>query len=107
MRRIRIALIDPPASFRLGSTVTATLSKLHNKVLRVPASAVLTEDGDTFVWVVDLPASTVSLRKVALSAEGSGMRVDAGLAAGTRIVTAGIHSLKQGQQVRIEEDATP
>ncbi len=107
MRRIRIALIDPPASFRLGSTVTATLSKLHNEVLRVSASAVLTEDGDTFVWVVDLPASTVSLRKVALSAEGNGMRVDAGLAAGTRIVTAGIHSLKQGQQVRIEEDATP
>ena len=107
MRRIRIALIDPPASFRLGSTVTATLSKLHNEVLRVSASAVLTEDGDTFVWVVDLPASTVSLRKVALSAEGSGIRVDAGLGAGTRIVTAGIHSLKQGQQVRIAEDATP
>jgi len=107
MRRIRIALVDPPASFRLGSTVSATLSKLQNQVLRVPASAVLTKDGETFVWVVDLPASTVSLRKVALSADGSGMRVNGGLAAGTRIVTAGIHSLQQGQQVRIEEDATP
>ena len=107
MRRIRIALIDPPSSFRLGSTVTATLSKLQNEVLRIPASAVLTKDGDTFVWVVDLPASTVSLHKVALSADGSGMRVNGGLAAGTRVVTAGIHSLKQGQQVRIEEDATP
>jgi hypothetical protein len=104
MRRIRIALIDPPPSFRLGSTVTATLSKLQNEILRVPASAVLTKDGDTFVWVIDLPASTVSLRKVALSADGS---VNGGLAAGTRIVTAGIHSLTQGQQVRIEEDATP
>ncbi len=107
MRRIRIALIDPPASFRLGSTVTATLSQLENEVLRIPPSAILSKDGDTFVWVVDLPASTVSLRKVALSADGSGMRVNGGLAAGTRIVTAGIHSLKQGQQVRIEEDATP
>ena len=107
MRRIRIALIDPPPSFRLGSTVTATLSKLDNEVLRVPPSAVLSKDGGTFVWVVDLPASTVSLRKVALSADGSGMRVNGGLAAGTRVVTAGIHSLKQGQQVRIEEDATP
>ena len=107
MRRIRISLIDPPASFRLGSTVTATLSKLENEVLRVPPSAVLNKDGDTFVWVVDLPASTVSLREVALSADGSAMRVNGGLAAGTRIVTAGIHSLKQGQQVRIEEDATP
>ena len=107
MRRIRITLIDPPASFRLGSTVTATLSKLENEVLRIPPSAILSKDGDTFVWVVDLPASTVSLRKIALSADGSGMRVNGGLAAGTRIMTAGIHSLKQGQQVRIEEDATP
>jgi membrane fusion protein, multidrug efflux system len=107
MRRIRIALIDPPPSFRLGSTVTAMLSKLQDQVLRVPASAVLTKDGDTFVWVVDLPTSTVSLRKVALSADGSGMRVSGGLATGARIVTAGIHSLRQGQQVRIEEDATP
>jgi membrane fusion protein, multidrug efflux system len=106
-RRIRIALIDPPASFRLGSTVTATLSKLENEALRVPPSAVLSKDGDTFVWVVDLPVSTVSLRKVALSVDGSGMRVNAGLAAGTRVVTAGVHSLKQGQQVRIEEEATP
>ena len=100
MRRIRIALIDPPPSFRLGSTVTARLSNLQNEVLRVPTSAVLTKDGDTFVWVVDPAASTVSLRKVALSADASGMRVNSGLAAGTRIVTAGIHSLKQGQQVR-------
>jgi membrane fusion protein, multidrug efflux system len=107
MRRIRIALVDPPPSFRLGTTVTATLSKLQDQVLRVPASAVLTKDGDTFVWVVDPPTSTVSLRKVALSADGSGMRVNGGLAAGTRIVTAGTHSLKQGQQIRIEEDATP
>ncbi len=107
MRRIRIALIDPPPSFRLGSTVNATLSKLKNEVMRIPASAVLTKDGDTFVWVVDLPASTVSLHKVALSEDGSGMRVNGGLAAGTQVVTAGIHSLKQGQQVRIEEDATP
>ena len=106
-QRVRIALNDPPPSFRLGSTVTARLSSDQVQVLRVPASAVLTKDGETFVWVVDLPASTVSLRKVELSADGSGIRVNGGLAAGTRIVTAGIHSLKQGQQVRIEQDATP
>ena len=34
-------------------------------------------------------------------------RVTGGLTVGERIVTAGIHSLKQGQQVRIEQDATP
>ena len=41
MRRIRIALLDPPPSFRLGSTVTATLSEAQSKDLHVPASALL------------------------------------------------------------------
>jgi membrane fusion protein, multidrug efflux system len=106
MRRVRIALIDPPEIFRLGTTVSARLNDPQGKVLRVPASAVLNKDGDTFVWVVDLPASTVSLRKVALSGDGNSMRVSGGLAAGARIVTAGTHSLKPGQQVRIEQEQT-
>jgi hypothetical protein len=49
----------------------------------------------------------VSLRKVDISEDEAGIRVVDGLSARTRIVTAGIHSLKQGQQVRIERDATP
>jgi membrane fusion protein, multidrug efflux system len=107
MRRVRIALDDPPESFRLGSTVTARLSNSENSVLRVPASAVLEKDAETFVWVVDSPSSTVSLHKVNLCGDESDMRVTSGLTAGTRIVTAGIHSLKQGQQVRFEQDSQP
>ena len=53
------------------------------------------------------PTSTVSLHKVDLSEDEAGIRVTGGLAPGARIVTAGIHSLKQGQQVRIEQDQTP
>ena len=107
MRRIRIALLDPPPSFRLGSTVTATLSEAQNKDLHVPTSAVLIKEGESFVWVVDQPSGRVSLRKVALSADAGGMRIDAGVGAGTRVVTAGVHSLEQGQQVRIEGNSTP
>ena len=107
MRRVRIALNDPPESFRLGSTITVRLSDGHSSVLRVPASAVLKEDAETFVWVIDAPTSTVSLRKVELSEDEGGIRLTGGLAVGARIVTAGIHSLKQGQQVRIEQDFTP
>ena len=107
MRRVRIALNDPPESFRLGSTITARLSDGHSSVLRVPASAVLKEGAETFVWVIDAPTSTVSLRKVELSEDEGGIRLTGGLTVGARIVTAGIHSLKQGQQVRIEQDATP
>ena len=107
MRRVRIALDNPPESFRLGSTITARLSSGHSSVLRVPASVVLKDGAETFVWVIDAPTSTVSLRKVDLSEDEGGIRVTGGLSIGSRIVTAGIHSLKQGQRVRIEQDATP
>jgi RND family efflux transporter MFP subunit len=107
MRRVRIALNDPPESFRLGSTITARLSKAYIRILRVPPSAVLKKGAETFVWVVDEPTSTVSLRKVDLSEDEGGIRVTGGLTAGTRIATAGIHSLEQGQQVRIQEESTP
>jgi RND family efflux transporter MFP subunit len=107
MRRVRIALNDPPESFRLGSTVSAKLSNACSRILQMPPSAVLKKGTETFVLVVDDPTSTVSLRKVDLSEEEGGIRVISGLTAGARIVTAGIHSLKQGQQVRIEQDTTP
>jgi RND family efflux transporter MFP subunit len=107
MRRIRITLDDPPESFRLGSTISARLDSEHGAVLRVPASAVLKESAATFVWVIDASTSTVSRQKVDLSEDDRGFRVTGGLAAGTRIATAGVHSLSQGQHVRIEQDTTP
>jgi RND family efflux transporter MFP subunit len=106
-RRVRIALKDSPPSFRLGATVTAKLDKDQTPILRVPASAVLVKDGENFLWVVHLPASTVSLHKVDLAVDQGGVRVSRGLVAGARIVTAGVHSLRQGQQVRIEQDQNP
>ena len=106
MRRVRIALNDPPESFRLGSTIVAKLSNVQGAVLRVPASAVLNKGAETYVWVIDPATRTVSLRQVDLSEDEGGIRVTRGLSIGERIVTAGIHSLKPGQQVRIEQDAT-
>ena len=107
MRRVRIALNDPPESFRLGSTITAKPGNGQSPVLRVPGSAVLKQGGETFVWIIDAPTSTVSLHKVNLAEDEIGIKVTGGLAAGTRIATAGIHSLNEGQQVRIEQDTTP
>jgi membrane fusion protein, multidrug efflux system len=107
LRRVRIALNDPPEGFRLGATITAKLGKEQTPILRLPASAVLAKDGANFVWVVDQPANTVSLHKVDFAADQEGNRVIGGLDPGARIVTAGIHSLKQGQQVRVEQDQKP
>jgi RND family efflux transporter MFP subunit len=106
-RRVRITLNNPPETFRLGTTVTATNTGGQYSTLRVSASAILAKDGESFVWIVDPSASTVSLHKVAIAPGEGSIRVTGGLSAGARVVTAGIHSLKEGQQVRIEKDATP
>ncbi|MET4331620.1 RND family efflux transporter MFP subunit [Bradyrhizobium sp. i1.15.2] len=107
LRRVRIALDSPPDSFRLGATVTARLDRAQPRALHVPASALLAKEGANFVWVVDQTANTASLQKVDVVADPAGLRVIGGLASGARVVTAGIHSLKQGQQVRIEQDQKP
>ena len=107
LRRVRIALDRPPESFRLGSTVTARLSHGEPSIVQIPASAVLKQDGKTFVWAVEPRNDTVSLCKVDLSEDEHGIRLTGGLDAGARIVTAGIHSLRQGQQVRVQQDPTP
>ena len=44
----------------------------ESSMLRLPTSAILSKDGETFVWVVDLPASTVSLHKVDLVVDEAG-----------------------------------
>lgn len=107
LRRVRIALDNPPDSFRLGATVTAKLDRDQPRTLHVPASALLAKEGANFVWVVDQTANTASLQKVDVVADPTGARVIDGLAPGARVVTAGIHSLKPGQQVRIEQDQKP
>ena len=105
-RRVRITLNNPPDTFRLGTTVTATVSGGQNSILRVPASAILTKEDETFVWIVDPSTSTVSLHKIEIARDEGGIRVTGGLSAGARVVTAGIHSLEEGQHVRIEQGAT-
>lgn len=105
-RRVRITLNNPPETFRLGTTVTATLTASQNAILRLPASAILTENGKTFVWIVDPSTSTVSLHNIEIARDEGGIRVTGGLGAGAKVVTAGVHSLKEGQQVRIEQEAT-
>src|SRR6202158_4026193 len=74
MRRIPLPLNNPPESFRLGSTITASLSDGHASALRVAASAVLKQGAETFVWVIDPSTNTVSLHGGDLSAEERGIR---------------------------------
>ena len=103
-RRVRITLVDPPLNFRLGTIVKAVGAMTVAAEIDLPSSALLERDGKTFVWVVDPATSKVSTREVKLGArDADSFRVVEGLAPGTRVVTAGAHSLSVNQTVKIAD----
>jgi RND family efflux transporter MFP subunit len=72
----------------------------------VPLSAVFSADdaAGSFVWVVNEAAKTVSRRKVGLGEPVvGGISIKEGLSPGDLIVASGVHSLNEGQAVRIQE----
>lgn len=105
-RRVRLTLLDPPAAFRLGSTITATRVTAIAPSIELPLSALLEKDGRQQVWIVDPQTSSVSTRDIRVAAEGADtFTVADGLDAGMRVVTAGVHSLTPGEKVKIPEGA--
>ncbi len=103
-RRTRITLEEPPEGFRLGTTITAYLATPADQRMHVPATAILDKDGKTFVWLIDGKLGAVSTREVKLDGrtDAEAMVVD-GLADGDRIATAGVHSLNEGQKIKMTD----
>jgi len=98
---IRVALQNPPDAMRLGVTVTGRARHSSDAIVELPRTAVLEESGKTLVWVVDTKSRTVHRKEVVVQpVRGDGpVVVSEGLAKRDIVVTAGIHSLKDGQQV--------
>jgi RND family efflux transporter MFP subunit len=102
-RRVKLSLANPPSAFQLGSTVTVTRSVAVTPTITLPASALLDENGKTSVWVVDPAALTVGLQPIQVGVRDFGyFTVASGIEPGSRVVVAGVHSLTQGQKVRID-----
>ena len=82
--------------FALGSGAAA------DGAIAVPLKAVFAgPDGKPRVWVVDPDTARVSQRAIETGAvQGGDILVTAGLAAGERIVTAGVSQLREGMLVR-------
>lgn len=102
-RRVRLSLVDPPDAFRLGSTVTVTRASAIKPAIELPLSALLEKDGKTQVWIVDEKTASVTPQDIQVTARtGATFTVAQGLAAGTRVVTAGVHSLTPGQKIKLQ-----
>ena len=69
----------------------------------VPSDAILADPaGASFVWTVKEPAMTVHRVPVTMgAASGDNVMVTSGLKGGERVVTAGVHFLEEGQQIRL------
>jgi RND family efflux transporter MFP subunit len=107
-RRVKITLDDPPPTFRIGTTIEVRAKDGDASRLDLPASALFDADGRHNVWVVDEAAKTVSRRPVELDgAIGETARIKSGLEVGTRVVTAGAHSLTEGQSVKLDGEILP
>ena len=103
-RRIRLTLDNPPDVFLLGTTVVASRTADIPPRIDLPVTALLERDGKTLVWVVDPRSKTVALREIKVGGrDANAVVVASGVAAGDRVVTAGVHSLVAGQSVTIPE----
>jgi membrane fusion protein, multidrug efflux system len=105
-RRVRLTLDDPPDAFRLGTTIAVSITTAVSPRIDLPLTALVEQGGKTFVWVTDPTSKAVALRAVTLAARtDTTVVITEGLAAGDRVVTAGVHSLATGQVVKVLEEA--
>ena len=105
-----VVAIDNPEDVTLlpGMTANITITVPDGDVadalgqaFSIPSGAVVgDEQGKSIVWKVDPESMTVSRAQVELGElTGSQVRVVAGLQAGDRIATSGVHNLREGMQV--------
>ena len=100
--QVKVGLADPPAAMRLGSSVTGTIQIGAGSGLRIPASALTSAEGRPAVFLLDPESETVSLRPVEVESFGVvDVLVARGLAPDDIVVSAGVQTLRPGQQVRL------
>jgi multidrug efflux pump subunit AcrA (membrane-fusion protein) len=91
------------AAVQLGQTATVMLDMPRVEgVTKLPLSAVLEQQGQTSVWLLDKATMTLKAQAVQVAgAEGNMVVVSSGLAPGQTVVTAGVHVLSAGQKVKL------
>ncbi len=102
--RVTLAFVDDGVELLPGASVTIRAAiPTSSRGLEVPASALLAgNDREAAVLALAPEGETLVLRRhlvTVVAGAGSGFTVE-GLAAGTEIVTAGAHLLREGQIVR-------
>lgn len=106
--QVKTTIHDPPRDLQLGMTATVTLPRFGNAPLTAIPSTALFQQGDApAVWIVKSD-HTLELRAVRVERyETDKVWIAGGLNTGDRVVTAGVHKLAAGQEVRLLGEPAP
>lgn len=98
----RVSFVRPDAGVKLGMTATVEVASEAVPSLTVAQTALFRINDQPQVWVVDRQTQKVAARAVQLGALLDDRAVVvSGLRAGEWVVTAGVHKIAPGQQVRL------
>lgn len=96
---------DIGTTLQLGQTLTVLIALPRQEgITKLPLAAVMQQQGQTAVWLVDMATMTVKVQPVVVAgADGNAVVVSQGLSPGQTVVTAGVHALSPGQKVKLYE----
>ncbi|MEN6565322.1 MAG: efflux RND transporter periplasmic adaptor subunit [Veillonellales bacterium] len=102
--QVRISLLNPPPEIQLGMTASVSLTSAgheNNSLISIPMSAIYQTNDTPGVWVVT--DSIVHLRPVQIVGLGNDQAQVNGLFSGETIIRSGVHKLREGQKVRLQD----
>jgi len=103
----RYVLEGAAANAPLGATVTVHLSgDVATDMLRVPVASVVDRGKGPGIWLLNASTSTVSFQPVQVRQLGEELATISGnLHPGQQVVALGVHLLREGERVRVENKA--
>jgi len=99
----KVTVKDADAVIGLGMTATVHVQKNESQpIASLPLTALTQANGRPAVWVFDPAMGSVGPRTVTVAGfDDENVKLLAGVADGEQVVTAGVHKLLAGQQVRL------
>lgn len=106
--QVKVTLHNPPEQMRFGASVSGRIRATSTPVVVLPGSALFDKAGKPAVWVYHADTTAVALKPVTVGGyETDQVVVSEGLVEGDIVVTAGVNQLREGQKVRLVEEAQP
>ena len=102
--KVRVSIPNPPAGMALGMTASVNVTGekaggAANTTATLPMTAIYQTGDKPCVWLVK--DGKVTLREISVESFDANDAVVRGLSAGDVVVTAGVHKLHEGEEVRL------